>query len=104
MALAAAAYDGVADAIPMLIRLGADPNACNRGLNPYATPLHNAVCSGSLETVKALLESGAEAGSKDNAYQATPADWADYFVRSKRRSTGQDAGIAAYLHARETGR
>lgn len=83
-ALAAAAYFGIASAVPMLVALGADPNACNLGLHPHATPLHNAVCSGSLETVKALVAAGAEVDQKDRAYQASPLSWAEYFVREKR--------------------
>jgi hypothetical protein len=89
IALAAAAYYGVASAVPMLIALGADPNACNVGLHPHATALHNAVCSGSLEAVKALVAAGANVDQKDRAYQATPLDWAETFIR--------DAEIAAYL-------
>ena len=97
VALAAAAYNGIAKAIPTLIALGADPNAPNQGLHPHASALHNAVASGSLETVKALVEAGAKVDGKDTAYQATPLSWAEYFVREKRNPPKQDAGIAAYL-------
>ena len=100
MARAAAAYHGLANAIPTLIDLGADPNACNTGIHPHATALHNAVCSGSLDTVKALVEAGAT-GGRDTAYQATALDWAEYFVREKRDPAKQDAAIAAYLRERE---
>jgi ankyrin repeat protein len=97
IALAAAAYYGIASAVPMLIALGADPNGSNLGLNPHATPLHNAVCSGSLETVKALVAAGAKPDSKDGWYHATPLSWAQYFVREKRDPPRQDTEIAAYL-------
>ena len=96
-ALAAAAYYAIASAVPMLVTLGADPNACNLGLHPHATALHNAVCSGSLETVKALVAAGAEVDQKDRAYQASPLSWAEYFVREKRDPPKRDAEIAAYL-------
>jgi ankyrin repeat protein len=99
IALAAAAYYGVASAIPMLIGLGADPNGGNLGLHPHATPLHNAVCSGSLETVKALVALGAKPDSKDGWHHATPLSWAEYFVRETRDPPKQDTEIAAYLHS-----
>ncbi len=97
IALAAAAYNGVASAVPMLVAHGADPNACNLGLHPHATALHNAVCSGSLETVKALVAAGASADRRDNAYQAAPLAWAEHFVREKRDPRKRDAEIVEYL-------
>ena len=51
------------------------------GLNPNATALHNAVCSGSLLAVQKLVEAGASVEGKDGPYQATPLRWAEYFVR-----------------------
>lgn len=80
-ALAAGAYNGRLDAIDTAIALGADPNAPNVGLNPKATALHNAVCSGSLAAVQQLLVAGASVGAKDGSYDATPLVWAEYFVR-----------------------
>lgn len=80
-ALAAAAYNGRLDAIDTAIALGADPNAPNVGLNPDATALHNAVCSGSLAAVKKLVEARASVGAKDGPYKATPLQWAEYFMR-----------------------
>jgi ankyrin repeat protein len=101
VALAAAAYNGLANAIPMLIELGADPNAANAGLHPHAMALHNAVCSGSLDTVKAMVAAGANVDAKDSAYRGTPLDWAEYFVRQKRDAAKQDVAIADYLRERE---
>ena len=80
-ALAAAAYNGRLDAIDTALALGADPNAPNVGLNPNATALHNAVCSGSLAAVRKLVEAGASVHAKDGPYKATPLQWAEYFVR-----------------------
>jgi ankyrin repeat protein len=107
-ALAAAAYNGRLDAIDTAIALGADPNAPNVGLNPNATALHNAVCSGSLAAVQKLVEAGASVDAKDGPYQATPLRWAEYFVRESGADTveyfqregprpKQYAEIAAYL-------
>jgi ankyrin repeat protein len=80
-ALAAAAYNGRLDAIDTAIALCTDPKAPNVGLNPNATALHNAVCSGSLAAVQKLVEAGASVNAKDGPYQATPLRWAEYFVR-----------------------
>ena len=63
---------------------GADPNAPNVGLNPNATALHNAVCSGSLTAVRKLVEAGASIHAKDGPYQATPLEWAEYFIRENK--------------------
>jgi hypothetical protein len=96
-ALAAAAYNGRLDAIDTAIALGADPNAPNVGLNPNATALHNAVCSGSLDTVQRLAELGARVDATDGSYRATPRVWAEYFVREKRGAAKQDTAIVDYL-------
>jgi uncharacterized protein len=107
-ALAAAAYNGRLDAIDTAIALGADPNAANVGLNPSATALHNAVCSGSLPAVKRLVQAGSSIDAKDGPYQATPLAWAEYFVRESSADKveyfqragsrpKQYAEIAAYL-------
>ena len=111
-ALAAAAYNGRLEAIDAALALGADPNAPNAGLNPNATALHNAVCSGSLAAVQKLVEAGANIDAKDGPYKATPRQWAEYFVRE--RGAGkveyfqregprpkQYAEIAAYLRTKE---
>ncbi len=101
-ALAAAAYNGRLDAIATALALGADPNAPNVGLNPDATALHNAVCSGSLAAVRRLVGAGARVDAKDGPYQATPLAWAEYFVREGSRHE-QYAEIASYLRNQEGG-
>jgi ankyrin repeat protein len=111
-ALAAAAYNGRLDAIDIALALGADPSAPNMGLHPHATALHNAACSGSLAAVRKLVEAGASVYAKDSVYQATPLQWAEYFVREggtdeskyfERESSGpkQYSEIASYLRSKE---
>ena len=111
-ALAAAAYNARLEAIDTAIALGADPNMPNIGLNPDAMPLHNAVCSGSLAAVQKLVEAGAGVEAKDVAYQATPLQWAEYFVREsgsdkieyfqrEGQRPKQYAEIAAYLQSKQ---
>ena len=88
----------------MLIDRGVDVNASNQGSHPHANALHNAVCSGSLEAVKLLVEAGADVLTRDAAYQATPIVWAEYYVREEKRdrSSKQYSEIVDYL--REKGR
>ncbi len=111
-ALAAAAYNGRLDAIDTALALGADPSAPNVGLNPNATALHNAVCSGSLAAVRKLVEAGANVHAKDGPYDATPLQWAEYFVRESGTrkieyfqregpKPKQYAEIASYLRSKE---
>ena len=80
-ALAAAAYNARLDAIDAALAMGADANRPNAGLNPNASALHNAVCSGSLAGVQRLVEAGARVDAQDGSYHATPLQWAEYFVR-----------------------
>ena len=55
------------EALDTLVGLGVDVNAYKTGSHSHATPLHNAVCSGSLEAVKMLAEAGARLDAKDAA-------------------------------------
>jgi peptide-methionine (S)-S-oxide reductase len=80
-ALTAAAFYGKAEMIVYLLGLGADPNGYpgkDSGFHQHATPLHQAVCSGSLEAVKLLVEAGAKLDAEDKVYKGTPLDWAEY--------------------------
>jgi peptide-methionine (S)-S-oxide reductase len=102
MGLVLAALKGKAEALATLIKVGVDPNAPSPDLYSHATPLHHAVCSGSLDAVKVLVEAGAELGTRDKAENATPLGWAEYYQGEKK---GDDvkryAEIAAYLREKE---
>lgn len=102
-ALAAAAYNGELDAIDMALRLGADPSAPNIGLNPDATSLHNAVCSGSLAAVQKLVKAGASIDAKDGPYQSTPLAWAEYFERERANRPKQYREIVTFLRSKASG-
>jgi len=99
IALEAAAFNGKTQALGMLIDLGVDVNAYNSAVQYHATPLHNAVCSGSFEAVRMLVEAGAKLDAKDTAYQATPLTWAEYYLREEKgdKVSKQYAGIVDYL-------
>jgi peptide-methionine (S)-S-oxide reductase len=94
-----AALNGKAEALRRMIDLGVDLNRPSADLYSHATALHHAVSSGSLEAVKVLVEAGAALGTKDRAWNATPLEWAEYYINEAK---GNGAGksypeIAAYL-------
>jgi peptide-methionine (S)-S-oxide reductase len=94
-----AALNGKAEALRRMIELGVELNRPSENLFSHAMALHHAVSSGSLEAVKVLVEAGAELGAKDTAWNCTPLEWAEYYIRDAK---GDDAGkaypeIAAYL-------
>ena len=66
------------------------------------TPLHHAVCSGSLATVQALIEAGADPDRRDTAWGGTPLGWAEYYLAERKDQDSQRryGAIADYLRAR----
>ncbi|HTO92772.1 MAG TPA: ankyrin repeat domain-containing protein, partial [Bacteroidota bacterium] len=87
-ALVMSALKGKPEAIRRLLQSGADVNARSNDLFPHATPLHHAVSSGSLPSVRALVDSGASLDTVDTVYHGTPLGWAEH---------GKHEEIAAYL-------
>jgi ankyrin repeat protein len=67
---------------------GADINKPSEHLYSHGTPLHHAVWSGSLDTVKVLINAGADVRARDTAWNGTPLGWAEYGNRHE---------IASYL-------
>ncbi len=94
VALVAAALNGKAEALAMLIKLGVELDAYSTEIHPHATALHHAVFSGSLDAVKVLVEAGAKLDKKDKIYNGTPLGWAEH--------EGQRE-IAGYLRQRVGG-
>ena len=76
--LVLAALNGKAQAVTRAISYGADINKPSKDLYAHGTPLHHAVCSGSLETVKVLIEAGADINAVDTVWNGTPLGWAEY--------------------------
>jgi hypothetical protein len=99
MAFVLAALRGKAEALKRMIELGVDVTLPSKDLYSHATPLHHAVCSGSLDSVKVLVEAGANLSTRDKAEKATPLGWAEYFLETDAHSerAAQFAEIAAYL-------
>jgi peptide-methionine (S)-S-oxide reductase len=94
-----AALNGKPDALRRMIELGVDVNEPSRDLYSHATPLHHAVCSGSLEAVTVLVDAGAELNTIDTVWNGTPLGWANYYLSQHKRDERdkQYAKIAGYL-------
>lgn len=83
VALVVAAFFGKPKLIKNLLAAGAIVNGKGSredfgGFHSHASPLHQAVTSGSLEAVRWLVEAGADLGALDAVYQGTPLEWAKY--------------------------
>src|SRR5262249_38542691 len=98
-ALVLAALNGKAEAVTWLAGAGADVNRPSADLYAHGTPLHHAVCSGSLPAVRALVEAGADPGARDSAWNGTPLGWTDYYLTEKKDADSQRryGEIADYL-------
>jgi len=97
-----AALTGRAEGVRRALDLGAEINQRTRELYSHATALHHAVYSGSLDTVKVLVEAGANTRVKDTIYGGTPLGWAEHAMSGVRddETRARYAAIAAYLKAR----
>ena len=96
--LVLACLNGQAAGAEWILARGASANEPSADLYAHGTPLHHAVCSGSLETVKVLVVAGADPLRPDSAWDATALGWAEHYVESsegKRRL--RYAEIVAYL-------
>jgi len=98
--LVLAALNGQAKALATLIDLGVDVNAPCPNLYPHGTPLHHAVCSGSLDAVAVLVEAGAALDTPDTAWHGTPLGWAMHY-QEERPQDGRYPRIAEYLRTRK---
>ena len=86
VALMMAAFYGKSKMISFLIQSGADVNVYldrSSGFHSHATALHQAVFSASLESVKMLVDAGADLNAKDLIYEGTPSDWAIYMQKEE---------------------
>ena len=103
ISLMMAAFYGKPDQILFLIGLGVDVNAHidhSSGFHSHATALHQAVFSTSLESVKVLVDAGADLNAKDLIYDGTPLDWAIYMqtVEPDEMKRKKYKEIENYLH------
>jgi hypothetical protein len=98
-ALVLAALNGKPEAVKCLVEAGADVNRPSADLYPHGTPLHHAVCSGSLAMVRALVEAGADPAKRDTAWDGIPLGWAEYYLAERKDDDSQRryGEIADYL-------
>jgi peptide-methionine (S)-S-oxide reductase len=96
--LVLAALNGKADSVRWMLNAGVPVNQPSADLYAHATPLHHAVCSGSLETVQAMIEAGADVDIPDTAWNGTPLGWAEHYAaESKADRQAHYATIVEYL-------
>jgi hypothetical protein len=57
----------------------------------HGTALHHAVCSGSLDAVKALVEAGADLTRRVTVYDGTPLSWAKYGAQLQKNGDDSTA-------------
>jgi peptide-methionine (S)-S-oxide reductase len=102
-ALVLAALNGKAEAVAWMVGAGADVNRPSADLYAHGSPLHHAVCSGSLATVQALIEAGADPRRRDTAWNGTPLGWAEHYLAERKDDDAQRryGAIADYLRARQ---
>jgi ankyrin repeat protein len=91
-ALALGAVNGQTEAVGLLLDSGLPPGAFNpRGFYEHSTPLHQAVWFDHPDTVRLLVERGADLAARDKVHDGTPLSWAVYGKRDR---------IARYLRSR----
>jgi hypothetical protein len=106
IALTVAAFYGKTNMVAYLLNAGADPNnypTNNLGFHSHGTPLHQAISSGSLDTVKLLVEAGARLDMPDKVYQGIPLGWAQYMLNEEStdaQTREKFTAIADYLKGR----
>ena len=91
-AIAVAAQHGHTEIVKLLADSGEDLDRFNpEGHHAHATPLHQAIANGHVDTAKWLIDRGARLDIRDRIFQSTPLGWADYL---------QQPAIAEYLRSR----
>ena len=102
-ALVLAALNGHADGVRRMLDLGAALNQPSEALYSHATPLHHAVSSGSLETVRILASAGADLAAKDSAWEGTPLGWAEHYRAEKTEAADVERYDRIVRYLRQTG-
>lgn len=91
LALSLSCQFGHARVAELLLKSGEDPNRYNPvGAHAHSTPLHQATLAGHLETVRVLIEHGADTTIRDLMWKGTPLGWAEH---------GGQREVAEYLRS-----
>ena len=99
VALVVASFFGNTNMISFLLNTGADVNGIGLqedfgGFHSHASALHQAVSSGSLESVRLLVDAGANLSAVDKIYNGSPLGWAMH-MRSEAASTEKSNKFAS---------
>ena len=96
--LVLACLNGKAAGVQWILGTGASPHDPSADLYAHGTPLHHAVCSGSLDTVKVLVVAGADPQRPIQRGNGTALGWAEHYVeergaRNENRATSRSPPI-----------
>jgi hypothetical protein len=103
-AVVLAALNGQSEGLRRILELGVDVNAPSEELYSHGTPLHHAVCSGSPDAVRVLVEGGGDLRRLDTHFGATPLGWALHYLGEAEAGSARAeryVAIAEYLKERE---
>jgi len=89
-----AAKSGQLEVVKLLLRHGADPNACKAGDNTY--PLHWAAAHRHQEVVQALLDAGGDVHGIGDLHELDAIGWATFY-HDPAREPGHNPEVAALL-------
>src|SRR5438552_15913039 len=92
--LHAAAQQGRLQAVRLLLKHGADPNAREAGDNTY--PLHWAAANRHIEVVRALLDAGSDVHGIGDDHELDAIGWATFF-HEPHGAPGDNPSVAALL-------
>ena len=92
--LHSAAQGGHVDAVRLLLKHGADPNAREEGDNTY--PLHWAAAGGYLEIVRALLDAGGDVHGVGDVHELDVIGWATFF-HAHSHAAGGNTDVVSLL-------
>jgi len=79
-----AALNGKAEALGRMLAMGVGPTTVSTQNYSHATAIHHAVCSGSIDAVKVLVEAGADLTRRDTIYDGTPLGWAEHYEEEQK--------------------
>ena len=90
------AESGKAAVLETMLACGFDPDAKDKD---SVTPLHRAAMGGHVDSVRVLLEPGADVNALDGMFSAPPLVWAVEGRSSKQRPGTDHVGVARLLIA-----
>ena len=78
-----------------LLSHGVPVNEPSTNLYSHGSPLHHAVSSGSLDTVRVLVEAGADLARPDSLWNGSPLAWAEHYAENANPARQQEYAMIA---------